>query len=83
MSEPLKKSFTETMSIKKAEKHNSDLQNLAHAMLYAQEAEQRAKNLQGRIEALASRIEAGEIVGVEDVASLYSEAMGDSSRRRL
>jgi hypothetical protein len=77
-----KKSFSEMLEENEAKKHNSDLSNLAQAMLYAKAAENEAKNLQSRIAALAKHIESGAIIGVDEVSSIYRQAQGLSTTER-
>jgi uncharacterized caspase-like protein len=77
------KSFEEIVGKTRDTKVESDLQNLANALLYAKQSEQEAVALQKRITDLAKRIENGVIVGVDEVHNLYSEAIGDRRRKPL
>lgn len=82
---PRKKTFAESLVEIEASKINSDLANLAQAMFFARAAEQQAKELQGRITALADMIEGGAIVGVDEVKAIYQESRGlsQTERKRL
>lgn len=77
-----KKTFAESLAETEASKNNSDLSNLAQAMIYARATEQEAKALQERITTLAARIEGGELVGVGEVHAIYQESQGLSKTER-
>jgi uncharacterized iron-regulated protein len=81
-------SFEQITKSIQAQKHNSDLQNLAHALEYSdaaiadyEKSIEKAKNLKKEIIALATRIESGEIVDVQEVRKLYikSQNLSDFS----
>ena len=55
-------------------KINSDLTNLAQALIYVEDNIKSQQELKIKIEALAAKIEAGELVDVSEVSSLYRQA---------
>lgn len=55
-------------------KINSDLTNLAQALIYVEDNIKSQQELKAKIEALAAKIEAGELVDVSEVSSLYRQA---------
>lgn len=55
-------------------KINSDLTNLAQALIYVEDNIKSQQELKSKIEALAAKIEAGELVDVSEVSSLYRQA---------
>lgn len=55
-------------------KINSDLTNLAQALIYVEDNIKSQQELKAKIEALAAKIEGGELVDVSEVSSLYRQA---------
>lgn len=71
-----KHSFTNHLEAKRADKHNSDLTNLAQAFEYADAARRAAQALIVEINHLAQRIESGELDVSGEVRKLYERAGG-------
>lgn len=76
------KTFDQILSDKQDAKRESDLGNLATALIHAKQQEREAIDLQNRIKTLVAEIEKGRIVSVDDVSNLYDEAMGRPARRK-
>lgn len=62
-----------------AQKNNSDLENLAHALEYLSVRRKELNTLEADINKLATRIESGEVVEVGEVRKLYGLARSNKS----
>lgn len=76
-----KVSFSDIVSSVEAQKHNSDLQNLAHALKYAEsgilellKAKKAAEDLIVEIKVMAQKVEHGGQFDYADVKSLYDRS---------
>lgn len=71
-----KRSFADTMENTQAVLHNSNLENLANALMATQAHIQEYQKLEATIKALAAKIEEGTLVDVSEVFALNRMAHG-------
>lgn len=76
MSDVKQKTFAEIQAENKAVRNNSDLLNLANALLFVEERKLELSKLEDDIRTTAKFIENGGVITDDSVHSLYAKAQG-------
>ena len=74
---PTKLTLAQAIARQEVAKNNSDLENLASALMSIKQQRQELDDLEAEINSMAAIIEGGSIVPVEEIAKLYRRACAD------